>query len=321
MAKRKSQNKPLLPRRKSASIAPYYRTHRKNTLKERPISISNFEGGTIVRMDYFGKTTGVFKSAYYLIIGENTSDRGKVVLGGADFDKYTHVFDIGYVPASVLKFLISLTRYKKLEEFVFARTAFSYYNFPVFGKSLYNKLLPVMNKSYRKLIRSTKNIRRTYIVEYDFGKIRGAIKPKFIFPNLEEEAVALKETADEFGLEYNVMDEISKSGRLVSLTPTIWSSIDNTNSWQINITQDQVRIYAETKGKSPDVTDRIISGMKSSQTFYAPIIFKYFDSYYCVAGNTRLMTAMALKVIPKVYIFAYDENTEKFYKQTTEDTD
>lgn len=292
-----------LPRRQ-VSNGPFYKTHRKNSLKERPISMGRFVGGLIIRMDYYGKTTKRFKTAFYLIINAN-------------HDGYTHVFDIDFVPSSVLKFLISLTKNKKLEDFLFSRSTFSYYNFGSYDKSLYRRLLPIMNRAYRKLIRNPTNIRRTYVIDYDFGKIRNAIKPKFIFPKLEDEDFEIEQTAMEFDVNEKAMFEMSKTGRLVTLTPTIWATMRNTDSWQTGITQEEVRRYANMRGKDVETTNRIIAGMKSSQTFYAPIIFKYFGTYYCVAGNTRLMTAMSLKVIPKVYIFAYDPDVQAMYAEST----
>ena len=284
---------PRLPVRQ-ASAGAFYKTHRKNTLKMRQISFRNFTNGLIVRMDYFGKTTRRYKTAFYLIISP-------------DYAGYTHVFDIDFIPSSVLKILIGMTKNRKLEDFLFARTTFSYYNFQSSGKSLYNRLLPIMNKSYRKLIRNPTNIKRTYVVDYDFGKIRSAIKPKFIFPNIEDEYQELENVSNEYDLNKESFIESAKRGKLVQLHPTIWSRLKNTDSWQMGITQEEVRRLASVRGKSPDTTNRIIAGMKSSQTFYAPIIFSYNGEYYCVAGNTRLMTAMALKIFPKVYVFTYKE--------------
>lgn len=278
--------------RKLKSIGPYYNTHQRNIISQRPISFSRFEGGIIVKMDYYGKTTKRYKSAFYLIINPN-------------YHNYTHVFDIDFIPASTLKLIINLTKNKKLEDFLFAKSTFSYYNFNSYGKSLYNMLLPVMDKSYRKLIRDAKNIRRTYIIDYDFGKIKNAIKPKFIYPDLNDEKFEIEEAADNYGLSKKKMFESAGTGRLTNLTPSMWSKLRNTDSWDVQMTQKDVREYAEYRGKDPVITNRIIAGMKSSQTFYAPIVLSHEGELYCVSGNTRLMTAMALKIIPKVYIFTY----------------
>jgi hypothetical protein len=287
---------PALPRKRKSTGA-YYNTHLKNIIKQRPISSSNLEGGLIVKMDYFGKTTGRYKTAFYLIINPN-------------YQNYVHVFDIDFIPASVLRFIISLTKNKKLEDFIFSQTTFSYYNFSSYNKSLYNKLLPIMNESYRKLIRNPKYIRRTYVVDYDFGKIRNAIKPKFVYPNIEDELLEIESAAIEYDIDKKQLISSAYKGRLSALNPTIWSKLKNTDSWQIGMTQEDVRRNAGIRGKSMETTNRIIAGMKSSQTFYAPIILKYKEDFYCVSGNTRLMTAMALKIIPTVYIFTYsEENT------------
>jgi hypothetical protein len=243
-------------------------------------------------MDYFGKTTKRYKTAFYLIISP-------------DYAGYTHVFDIDFIPSSVLKFIINLTKNKKLDDFLFSRTIFSYYDFKSSGRSLYKQLLPVMNKAYRKLIRNPKYIKRTYLIDYNFGKIRSAINPKFIYPDIQDEIQELRNVANEYDLKRSVLIASAKRGRLTRLHSSIWSKIENTDSWEFGMTQEDVRTKAAIRGKSADVTNRIISGMKSSQTFYAPIIFSYKGKYYCVAGNTRLMAAMALKIMPMVYIFTY----------------
>lgn len=294
MAKKRTTSSTVkLPRRTTSSGA-YYSTHRRNTLREFPISMGRFENGTIIRMDYFGKTTNRYKTAFYLIIN-------------ATHDNYTHVFDIDFIPASVLNYIVTLTKNKKLEDFFFANTTVSYYNFSSYDRSLYKRLLPIMQNAYRKLIRNSKYIRRTYLIDYNFQKTRSAIKPKFVYPSISDEIIAIEKVADELNLDLSMVLEAANLGKLVTLTPTIWSNIQNTTSWEIGLTQQDVRLIAASRGKNIDTTNRIISGMKSSQTFYAPIILKYNNAFYCVAGNTRLMAAMALRVTPKVYIFTYND--------------
>lgn len=294
MAKRSQSS---LPRR-GRSPGAYYSSHARNVKRERPITFPRFEEGLLIKMNYFGKTTKRYKTAFYLIITAN-------------YQGYAHVFDIDFVPVSVLRFLITLTKNKRLEDFLFANSAYQYYNFGGQGntRALYKKLLPIMGRSYRKLILNYKYIKRTYLLEYDFGKIKDAIKPKFIYPDIKDEYLALEEAAIQYDIGKRKLLKSAEYGKLVTLTPTLWSKIENTDSWQIGITQEQVRQYAAIRGKSVDTTNRIIAGMKASQTFYAPIILKYNGELYCVAGNTRLMAAMALRVIPKVYIFEYPPRT------------
>lgn len=294
MAKKRTVSSTVKLPRRTTSIGAYYSTHRRNTLREFPISMSRFENGTIIRMDYFGKTTQKYKTAFYLIIN-------------ASHNNYTHVFDIDFIPASVLNYIVTLTKNKKLEDFFFANTTVPYYNFTSYDRGLYKRLLPIMQNAYRKLIRNSKYIRRTYLIDYNFQKIRSAIKPKFVYPSVSDEILALEYISDELNLDLTEMLKVANLGKLVMLTPTIWSKIQNTTSWEIGLTQEDVRRIASSNGKSIDTTNRILSGMKSSQTFYAPIILKYNNTFYCVAGNTRLMAAMALRVTPKVYIFTYND--------------
>jgi hypothetical protein len=260
------------------------------------MSISRIDEGLIVKMDYYGKTTNVFKSAYYLIINST-------------YNGYGHVFDIDFVPAAVLKLIIQLTKNKVIENYLFGNSTYSYYNFPSTNKSLYTKLLPIFGRAYRKLIKSPKHIRRTYIVDYNFGKVRGPFNPKFVIPSIEEEKPAFSVVAKRLKIKYKKMLEFSKFGKLKTLTPTMWSSLQYTDSWDVSMNETNVIDIATKNGNPVDTAKRILKGMKSNQTFYAPIIMYHDGSYYCISGNIRLSAAMALKIVPKVYIFTYNENT------------
>jgi hypothetical protein len=282
----------ILPR-KSKTMGAFSRMHKRNSIKQRQISMANLQNGFIIKMDYFGKWTKRFKTSHYLVIEPSHNN-------------YIHVFDIDFVPASALKYIVNLTQDKKPGQFVFARQTFSFLNFKQSKKPLYRLLYPIMKKSYRRLIRNKTNVKRTFLIDYNFSSMRQFETPKYVMPNLQKETLQIKNSAIELGLSQRSVMALSKKGVLRSLTPSIWSNITNTSSWNLKLTQTMARELANARGKSDFEVNRIFDAMKANHTFEAPILIKYNNtSYYCIAGEVRLLAAMALRITPKVYIFTY----------------
>lgn len=284
----------ILPR-KSKTLGAFSRMHKRNTIKFRQISYQNLQNGFIVRMDYFGKHTKRFKTSHYLIIEPR-------------YENYVHVFDIDFIPASALRYIVTLTQDKTPGNFIFANQAFSFLNFKQSKKALYRLLYPIMQKSYRKLIRSGNNIKRTMLVDYNFSKMRQFETPKFVQPSLKKEKQAFENIALELQLSKRKLNESANNGIMRILTPAIWSNIVNTNSWNFDLTQTMAREFAEARGKSTFTFNMLLEAMKLNHTFEAPIIMQTDkNEYYVVAGEVRLLIAMALRITPKAYIFTYNQ--------------
>lgn len=298
----------ILPR-KTKSLGKFSRMHKRNSRKRKQINFTNLQNGFIVQMDYFGKWTNRFKTSHYLVIEPK--------YGG-----YVHVFDIDFVPASALRYLVTLTINRMPGEFVFGNSTYSFLEFKQSGKALYRMLYPIMKKSYRKLIRKATNIRRTYILDYNFSRIRQFENPKFVTPNLKKEKIAFTEIAEELELRKKKLKEVSEKGRLTTLTPVIWSNIVNTRSWDTTLTQSDVIELAQYRGKTETDVKEMIEAMKANHTFEAPIIMRYStyktNEYYVIAGEVRLMCAMALRITPKVYIFTYEPDEKERQDSTFE---
>jgi hypothetical protein len=282
----------ILPR-KTKTMGAFSRMHKRNSIKQRQISMSNLQNGFIIKMDYFGKWTRRFKTSHYLVIEPSHND-------------YIHVFDIDFVPASALKYIVNLTQDKKPGQFIFANQTFSFLNFKQSKKPLYRLLYPIMKRSYRRLIRSKTNVKRTFLIDYNFSSMRQFETPKFVTPSIEKEILQIKNAAAELSLDETRVMSLSKSGIIRTLTPAIWSNIRNTNSWNLKLTQKMAKELASSRGKSDFEIERIFDAMKANHTFEAPILMKYGkNDYHCIAGEVRLLAAMSLRVTPKVYIFTY----------------
>jgi hypothetical protein len=250
----------ILPR-KTKTMGAFSRMHKRNSIKQRQISMSNLQNGFIIKMDYFGKWTRRFKTSHYLVIEPSHNN-------------YIHVFDIDFVPASALRYIVTLTQDKKPGQFIFANQTFSFLNFKQSKKPLYRLLYPIMQKSYRRLIRSKTNVKRTFLIDYNFSTMRQFETPKFVIPSIEKEMLQIKNAAAELTLDETRVISLSKSGILRTLTPAIWSNIRNTNSWNLKLTQNMAKDLASSRGKSKFEIERIFSAMKANHTFEAPILIK-----------------------------------------------
>jgi hypothetical protein len=94
----------------------------------------------------------------------------------------------------------------------------------------------------------------------------------------------------------------------VKLTDDIWDNLENTESNDIvKGDLDAVKSIAKRYGKTdPEI---LVKAIKSGQ-YHKPMIVKFDGGrYHLVAGNTRLCTAKAMGVTPKVFIA--DVSTKK----------
>lgn len=88
------------------------------------------------------------------------------------------------------------------------------------------------------------------------------------------------------------------------LTDDIWGKLENTESNQIKKGEmDKVEELAKKYHKSSP--KRLALAIKNGE-YQPPIILKFGDRYHLVAGNTRLCTAAALGINPRVIIGSLD---------------
>ena len=118
-------------------------------------------------------------------------------------------------------------------------------------------------------------------------------------PDLSEEHEEMERTSEELGIDLQEIIDGYKNGSLEELNNDMWQMMENTDSWDIKDLED-ARRYAEEYGKD---IENIIDGFKKGKELPAPIVLIKDDGApYLIAGNTRLMVARALKVVPKVVI-------------------
>jgi hypothetical protein len=94
-----------------------------------------------------------------------------------------------------------------------------------------------------------------------------------------------------------------------TLTDDVWPKLENTESNEIEkgdieAVNDIAKMYNKTNPK------KLIKAIKSGD-YHRPLILKMGDRYILIAGNTRLCTAAAMGVNPKVFIGEIGEDIKE----------
>jgi hypothetical protein len=133
-------------------------------------------------------------------------------------------------------------------------------------------------------------------------------------PDLENEMDELQRVVQDLSRDEDItvsVDElvkVFKNAEEVTLSDEIWTNLENTESNEIDKgDMDSVMDIAKTyKKTNPKKLAQVIK----SGDYKRPLILKFGDRYHLVAGNTRLCTAAAMGVNPKVYIGTIDNINE-----------
>jgi len=127
-------------------------------------------------------------------------------------------------------------------------------------------------------------------------------KSEYIDGEMDEIERAVQDLSRDGDLETTVKDVTLafNNANEVNLTKDIWSKLENTESNQIKKGEiKKVEALAKKYNKSlpSDLKRALVKG-----DYGRPMILKFGDRYHLVAGNTRLCTAAALGMTPKVLI-------------------
>jgi hypothetical protein len=123
---------------------------------------------------------------------------------------------------------------------------------------------------------------------------------------IDDEIEEIERTVEDLSRNYGVdttVDEIVnafRNGSEVEIPLEVWGKLENTHSNQIKVGEmDKVRKIAKEFNKTnPTKLAKSLMG----GDYHRPMILKFKDKYYLVAGNTRLSTAAALGMTPMVLI-------------------
>lgn len=109
---------------------------------------------------------------------------------------------------------------------------------------------------------------------------------------------------DEIDVSVDDIVKAFKKSEEITLTNEIWKNLENTESNEINKGDwksvfDIAKTYKKTNPKKLKLS-------LENDTYKRPLILKINDRYILVAGNTRLSTAAAMGMNPKVFIANLD---------------
>ena len=158
------------------------------------------------------------------------------------------------------------------------------------------------------------------IIMRNYGKIEPDIYLDFIAadqPTVREsllenlsvinnEREEILRAAEEEGIDEIELQNAFRSGKLVQLTDSIWSQIENTDSYDIRNRKDAITL-ANEYGKDWEPIDQAV---KTGQELPLPLVLKHKDKLTLVGGNTRLMFYRAYKKYPEVLLATISESNK-----------
>jgi len=128
------------------------------------------------------------------------------------------------------------------------------------------------------------------------------VKKDSIDDEIEEIERTVEDLSRNHGVDTSVEDVVKafRNGIEIEIPFEVWRKLENTHSNEIKMGEmDKVRKIAKEFNKTnPTKLAKALLG----GDYYRPMILKFGNRYYLVAGNTRLSTAAALGMTPMVLI-------------------
>jgi hypothetical protein len=103
-----------------------------------------------------------------------------------------------------------------------------------------------------------------------------------------------------FHVKVNELVDLFDKSTESTLSDDVWSKLENTESNEIK-KGDMDSVYDVAKKYNKSNPDKLKSKFEDG-TYKRPLILKFNNRYHLVAGNTRLCTAAAMGLNPKVFI-------------------
>lgn len=127
-------------------------------------------------------------------------------------------------------------------------------------------------------------------------------KDEYINDEMDEIERAVQDLSRNGDLETTVKDVTSafSNGREIQITDNIWSKLENTESNEIK--KGEIKKVEALAKKYNKTKPTELKKALSKGEYNPPLILKFGNRYHLVAGNTRLSTAAALGMKPKVIV-------------------
>ena len=130
----------------------------------------------------------------------------------------------------------------------------------------------------------------------EFAELKDKGNQSWFKPNFKDEKNELIRQANTLSIPTKDIFQAFENGKLQTLNNTVWNKLQNTNSNSPTLNWKQINSW-----KDKAVNDIKIA-LQQNTPLPAPIILKYKNQYYCVAGNTRLSISNLLDITPKVWM-------------------
>ena len=135
-----------------------------------------------------------------------------------------------------------------------------------------------------------------------FESLEGEEKKEYFQDEMDEIERAAQDLSRDDKYETSVKEilNVFKKSKETKLDDKVWKKLENTESNEIEKgdMRKVVKLAKKYNKSSPlKLKDAIMSG-----DYRPPLILQFGDRYHLVAGNTRLCTAAAMGVNPKVII-------------------
>ena len=127
-------------------------------------------------------------------------------------------------------------------------------------------------------------------------------KNEYLSNEMDEIERAVQDLSRDGDIETTVDDVLNafKNSKELTLDKNIWSKLENTESNKIK--KGEMNKVVELAKKYNKSSPLKLKKAIQNDDYSRPLILKFGDRYHLVAGNTRLCTAAAMGVQPKVFI-------------------
>lgn len=102
--------------------------------------------------------------------------------------------------------------------------------------------------------------------------------------------------------------EQARKNTLVTLAEDLWSKLENTDSYDIPKGDFEMVKYHAVEGNpnAPRDWETLKSKMEKGDQIDAPIVCEKGGKLHLVSGNTRLMVARTLGIVPQILLVKMD---------------
>ena len=130
-----------------------------------------------------------------------------------------------------------------------------------------------------------------------------SISERFIFPNVAKEYGEFERVAALYNLNVDKIIQIATQGQMVELSEDLWSLLENTDSYDIELGDWEFVASCADQQEVPRDWKSLRDKLATATPVDAPIVMKCGDSLHLVSGNTRLMVARVAGIKPTILLF------------------